>query len=216
MKRIIVVGLGNFGSAVADALARKGHDVIAIDRNAGSVDRIAHRVTRAVVGDGTDVSVLREVGGERADMAVIGTGHDITASILALLAMQDLKIPAIYMKVISENHARAADKLGVTGTVFPERDTGHRLAESLSSQAVLNYVPLGSGFSLQEMAVPDAWVGKSLRELDLRKRYRVAVAALHDMLHDQVTSVPDPDAPLKESDTLFVVGSIEDLEPLTD
>jgi trk system potassium uptake protein len=175
MKRIIVVGLGNFGSAVADALARKGHDVIAIDRNASSVDKISRRVTRAVVADGTDVSVLREIGGERADVAVIGTGHDITASILALLAMQDLKIPAVYMKVISETHARAAEKLGVTGTVFPERDTGRRLAESLSSQAVLNYVPLGSGFSLQEMAVPDAWVGKSLRELDLRKRYKVSV-----------------------------------------
>jgi trk system potassium uptake protein len=215
MKRIVVVGLGNFGSAVADTLARKGHDVVAIDLNPVAVDRIANRVARAVVADGTDAAVLREVGCDHADVAIIGTGDDITASILAALALQDLKVPEIYVKVISEPHARAAEKLGVTGTVFPERDTGRRLGESVASKAVLNYVPLSPGFSLQEMAVPDAWVGKSLREIDLRRRYRVSVAAVHDMLRDEVTGVPDPDAPLKESDTLFVAGSVEDLEELS-
>jgi trk system potassium uptake protein len=215
MKRVVVVGLGNFGSAVADTLAGKGHDVIAIDRDPAAVDRIGHRVSRAVVADGTDGSVLREVGCDRADVAIIGTGDDITASVLAALALQDLKIPELYVKVISEPHARAMEKLGVTGTVFPERDTGRRLGESVASKAVLNYVPLSPGFSLQEMAVPDAWVGRSLRELDLRKRYRVSVAAVHDMLMDEVTGVPDPDAPLKESDTLFVAGSVKDLEEFT-
>ncbi len=214
MKRFIVIGLGNFGSAVADTLARKGHDVIAVDLHQDAVDRVAGRVARAVVGDGTDPGVLAEVGGGRADVAVIGTGDDITASILAILALQDLKIPQIHVKVVSEAHARAADKLGATSTVFPERDTGVRLAESLSSSAILNYIPLSPGFSLQEMAVPDAWVGRSLRELDLRNAHRISVVALHDMLRDEVVGVPDPDAPLKESDTLFVAGAVPDLERL--
>lgn len=214
MKRIAVIGLGNFGSAVADTLARKGHDVIAVDLDQDAVDRISNRVARAVVADGTDASVLAEVGCDRADVAVIGTGDDITASILAVLALQDLKTPQIHVKVISGAHARAVEKLGVTATVFPERDTGIRLAESLASSAVLNYVPLSPGFSLQEMAVPDDWVGQSLRELNLRHTHRVSVVAVHDMLRDEVTGVPDPDTPLKESDTLFVAGEVKDLQRL--
>jgi len=118
------------------------------------------------------------------------------------------------VKVISEPHGRVASKLGVTATIFPERESGHRLAESIASASILNYVPLSPGFSMQEMAVPDAWVGKSLRQLNLRHSHRVSVAALHDFLRDEVTGVPDPDAPLKESDTLFLVGAVSDLEAL--
>lgn len=215
MKRIVVIGLGNFGSSVADTLARKGHDVIAIDVDQEAVDRVADRVIRAVVGDGTDPAVLAEVGCDRADVGVIGTGDDITASILAVLALEDLGVQEIYVKVISDAHGRVADKLGITATVFPERDTGKRLAESIASSAVLNYVPLTPGFSLQEMAVPDAWVGQTLRDLNLRNSHRVTVVAVHDMLQDEVSGIPDPDAPLKESDTLFVLGEMEDLDRLT-
>ncbi len=166
----------------------------------------------AVVGDGTEAAILSEVGADRADVAVISTGDDITASILAILAVQDLKIPSIHVKVISTPHARAVEKLGVTETIFPERDTGQRLAERLGTASILNYVPLSAGFSLQEMAVPDAWVGRSLRELDLRRSHRVSIVAVHDMLTDEVSAVPDPDAPLKESDTLFVAGGVGELE----
>jgi trk system potassium uptake protein TrkA len=214
MKRIAVIGLGNFGSAVADALAQKGHDVIAVDQSQEAVDRISSRVARAVVGDGTDPAVLAEVGCGKADAGVISTGDDITASMLAALALRDLEVANIYVKVISTPHARVIEKIGATETVFPERDSGIRLAESISSAAVLNYVALGPGFSLQEMAVPEAWIGRTLRDLDLRQTRRVTVVALHDFLRDEVVTVPNPDAPLKESDTLFVVGSIEALEAL--
>lgn len=216
MKRIVVIGLGNFGSAVAESLARKGHDVIAIDRDEDAVDRLAHLVARVVVGDGTEPVVLAEIGCEQADAAVISTGDDITASILSVLALQDLRVPEIHVKVISLQHARAVEKLGVTETVFPERDSGFGLAERLGSTAVLAYIPLSPGFLLQEIAVPDEWVGRSLRSLDLRRTHRISVVALHDMLRDEVTGVPDPDLPLKESDTLFVAGAETDLERLSD
>jgi len=215
MKRIVVIGLGNFGSAVADTLARKGHDVIAVDKDQEAADRIANRVAKAVVGDGTEPDILSEVGARGADVAIISTGDDVTASVLAILAAQDLKIPEIYVKVISTPHARAVDKLGVTGTVFPERDTGQRLAESLGSAAVLNYVPLSPGFSVQEMAVPEEWIGRSLRELDLRNAHQVSVVAVHDMLLDEVSGVPDPDARLKDSDTLFIAGTVGNLQKIS-
>ncbi|MGH7505828.1 MAG: TrkA C-terminal domain-containing protein, partial [Longimicrobiales bacterium] len=94
---------------------------------------------------------------------------------------------------------------------FPERESGQRLATRIASQSILNYVRLAPNFSIQEMAVPEKWIGKSLRELELPRRYRVSVVAVHDVLQDLITPVPDPDGLLKESDSLLVCGEDTDL-----
>ncbi|HEY0972652.1 MAG TPA: TrkA family potassium uptake protein [Gemmatimonadales bacterium] len=214
MRRFVIVGLGNFGSGIAEVLANDGHEVVAVDANPSNVDRIATVVERAVVGDGTRREVLERAGGVGADAAVVSVGDDITASILSVLALRDLKIPHIYAKVISVDHARVMERQGVTETIFPERDSAIALGRRLSSSVLLNYVRLGPGFSIQEMGVPDRWQGRTLRQLDLRQRYRVQVVAVHDMLRDEVIPVPDPDRVLTDSDTLFVSGDDSDLEKL--
>lgn len=214
MRRFVIVGLGNFGSGIAETLAAEGHEVVAVDQNAVNVDRIAPLVERAVVGDGTRKAVLERAGAAGADAAVVSTGDDITASILAALALKDLKIPTIYVKVISVDHARVMEKQGVTETIFPERDSAIALGRRLSASGLLNYVRLGPAFSIQEMGVPDRWQGKSLRELDLRQRFQVQVLAVHDMLQDEVLPVPDPDRVLTDSDTIIVSGRETDLARL--
>lgn len=206
MKRFVVIGLGNFGSSVAETLHSMGHDVAALDRDAERVDGMARLVTRAAEGDGTDVRTLQRVGAEDADAAVISTGDDITASAMACLVLRDLGVAEIYVKVISNDHARLIEKIGVEETIFPERESGIRLGRRISSRSVLNYVQLGANFSLQEMAVPSGWVGRSLRELMLPHRHGISVVAVHDFLGGEIQSVPDPDARLKESDTLLVAG----------
>lgn len=211
MKRFIVVGLGNFGSSVAETLHSIGHDVAALDRDPERVDRMARLVARAAAGDGTDVRTLERLGAEDADAAVISTGDHITASAMTALVLRDLGVDEIYVKVISHDHARLIEKIGVTETIFPERESGIRLGKRISSRSLLNYVQLGADFSLQEMAVPNAWVGRSLRDLQLPRRHGVSVVAVHDVLMDQIHPVPDPDAPLKESDTLLVAGRDENL-----
>ncbi len=215
MQRIVVIGLGNFGMAVAESLAGKGVDVIAVDRRQELVDRIAHRAARAIVGDGTNPEVLRETGCQSADVGIVGTGDDITASILAVLALKDVGVREIHVKVISEPHMRVVEKLGVTGTVFPERDSGRRLAEAVVSTDILSYFPLSDDFALQEMAVPDSWLGRSLKELELRVRHNITVVAVRDMLAGTIAGAPDPEAPLKDSDTLFVAGAKQDLSRVT-
>ncbi|HSJ23530.1 MAG TPA: TrkA family potassium uptake protein [Longimicrobiales bacterium] len=212
MKRFIIVGLGNFGAGVAEALYRAGHDVIALDTSESAVDRIAQFVGRAAVGDGREARTLERIGAGDADAAIISTGDDITASVLTTLALRDLGIREIYVKVISRDHGRVMDRLGVTETVFPERESALRLGHRIAHQTLLQYVQLGENFSVQEMAVPDAWVGHSLRELELPRQYRVSVIAVHDVLTDEIMPVPDPDAPLKESDTLLVAGRNEHLD----
>jgi len=211
MKRFVVIGLGNFGATVAEELYAKGHDVAVLDPKEEAVDRISRRVTRAAVGDGRQIEALERIGTKSASTAIVNTGDDVAASILATLALRDLGVRDIYVKVVSSDHARVMEKLGVTETVFPERESGQLLATRISSPGLLNYVDLGSGFSLQEMAVPDSWIGRSLRELALPRRYRISIVAIHDVLTDAIRSAPDPDAPLKESDTLLVAGKDEDL-----
>jgi trk system potassium uptake protein len=211
MKRIVVIGLGNFGSSLAEALHAQGHEVVAIDIEEDAVDRIAPFVSRAAVGDGKLASVLERSGAEGADIAVVGTGDDITASVLSTLALRDLGIREIYVKVISRDHARVMEKLGVTETVFPERESGQRLAARFSAHGILNFFRLGEEFGLQEMAVPTGWIGRTLRELALPRQYRISVVAVHDVLLDEISPAPSPDAKLKESDTLLVAGRDEDL-----
>ncbi|HUG40349.1 MAG TPA: TrkA family potassium uptake protein [Longimicrobiales bacterium] len=211
-KRFVVVGLGNFGSGVAESLHAKGHDVLAVDAAAEVVDRIGPLVSRAAVGDARKVDVLRRLGAEGSDAAIVSTGDDLAASVLATMALRDLGVRQIHVKVISRDHARIMEQLGVTETVFPERESALRLAERVASTEILNYIQLGRDFSLQELAVPDEWVGRSLRELELPRRYRISVLAVHDVLNDQISPVPDPDAPLKESDTILVAGRDADLQ----
>lgn len=210
--RFVVIGLGNFGASVAEALYAAGHDVVALDTSEERVDRISRQVSRAAVGDGRQIETLQRIGAEEARGGIVSTGDDITASILSTLALRDLGVPDIYAKVISREHARIMEKIGVTETIFPERESGLRLATRLASTRILNYVRLGAGFSIQEMAVPTEWIGHSLRELALPRRYRISVIAVHDVLTDAMIPVPDPDAPLKDSDTLLVAGSEDDLE----
>lgn len=211
MKRFIVIGLGNFGAAVAETLYGMGHEVVALDNNADRVDAIAEVVAHAVVGDGCDVRTLKRLGVEDVDVAVVSTGSDITASALAALVLRDLGVSEVYVKVISEVHARLIEKIGVTETIFPERESGIRLGRRVSSGSLLNFVPLAPGFSLQEMAVPGAWVGQTLRALELPRRWGITVVGVRDVLHGEIHTLPDPDAPLMESDTLLVAGADDKL-----
>ncbi len=206
MKRFVVVGLGNFGFTVAKSLSENGHDVIAVDLNGEVIDRLAAFVSRAAVGDATDAETLRRVGAADADAAIVSTGDDISSSILATMALHDVNVKDVFVKVISNDHARVMQRMGVTDIVFPEQDTAKALSARISGSALLNYVKLGTSFSVQEMGVPNSWYGKSIRELKLRQNYDISVVALHDVLTDKITATPDPDYLLKDSDTLIVAG----------
>lgn len=214
MKRFVIIGLGNFGSSLAETLYRHGHDVIAIDQEEEAVDRIAPLVSRAAVGDGRQREALERLGAKECDAGIVSTGDDITASILATLALRDLEVKSIYVKVVSKDHARVMTRMGVTETVFPEREAALNLGTRLASTAVFNYVKLGAGFGMQEMIVPAKWEGRTLRELKLRREHQVSVVAVHDVLRDSMQIPPDPDAKLLQSETLLVAGREEDLERL--
>jgi trk system potassium uptake protein TrkA len=212
MKRFVIVGLGNFGSSVAEALYSRGHDVIAVDTDERAVDDIAPHCSRAAVGDGRQVETLEEIGARAADAAVVSTGDDITASILATMALTDLGIADVYAKVISHNHARVMVRLGVTETVFPERESGFNLASRISEKGVLDYVRMARNLSVQELVVPEQWRGRTLRELEVRAQFGVSVVGIHDTATDEMIVPPDPDETLESTDTLLLAGTDAALE----
>lgn len=212
MKRFVIVGLGNFGSSVAEALYSRGHDVIAVDIRERAVDEIAPHCTRAAVGDGRQIETLEEIGAEAADAAVVSTGNDLTASILTTMALTDLGIEIIYVKVLSHEHARVMVRMGATETIFPERESAFNLASRISEQGVLNYVRMARNLSVQEMVVPTAWRGSTLRELAVRAEFELSVVGIHDTTTDEMIVPPDPDETLEATDTLLLAGTDDALE----
>lgn len=210
VRRFVVAGLGNFGSGLVEMLHAQGHDVIAVDLDETKVERIKPFATRAILLDATDPRALARIGAADADAAVVSLGVDLAASVLAVLALQELGVEEIYAKAISADHATILDRIGVVEVIRPERESAFRLARRLSLR-LLNYMPIARGYSIQELPTPDAFIGKSLLELRLPQRYSVSIVAIHDVLLDQIHVVPPADYLLKESDTLTLVGSDEAL-----
>jgi trk system potassium uptake protein TrkA len=215
MRRIFVVGLGNFGAWVSRTLRELGHEVIAIERDGALVDRYADWTTRAVQGDATDPTVLQRAGAASADAAVISTGEDLATTILATVALRDLGVREIYAKVGSPNEARALEALDVTDEIFPEREAGVRLAHRLNARGVLEYVPLDPTHSIQELAIPPDWIGRTLREIAPREALGIQVVGVRCALSDKLTVPPDPAARFKDSDAAIVAGPDAVLQRLT-
>lgn len=213
VRRFVVIGLGNFGSGLVEMLHARGQDVIAIDADAGKVERMRPFASRAAVADATDAAALERLGAAEADAGIVSVGTDISTSVLAVLALMDNGVRDVYAKAISADHAKILDKLGCNEAIRPEREAAFRLATRLSLR-LLNYTPVAPGYAMQELPTPDEFIGVTLRELSLPAEYGVGIVAIHDVLTDALHVVPDADYVLKESDTLLVVGSDKALDRL--
>jgi trk system potassium uptake protein len=214
VNRFVVIGLGHFGSTLARRLYELGHEVVAVDNDEGAVDTIGPYVTRAIAGDATKKAVLDEAGADGADVGIVAIGENLGASILSLLALRDLHVKSIFVKVISEDHARIAEALGATDTVFPERQAATNLASRITSGKLLHYTAYGEQFGIQEMSVPDSWAGKTLADLKLPEEHHIHVVAVHDLLRD-VIEIPKPTQKLTPSDTLLIAGAPDHLAKIT-
>lgn len=210
MKSYLVVGLGRFGSSVAAKLQELGNEVLAIDDNEEQVQRLADRVTYAVVGDARDESVLRSLGAENFDCGIVAIGGDLAASILITLNLKALGVPRVICKAPNEQQKRALEKVGADRVVIPEHEMAVKLAQNLVSASVLDYVELSGDCGIAEIRVPTAWVGKNLRELDIRAKFGVTVAALRGASGD-ITVLIGPEYLLKADDELIIVGRNDDL-----
>ena len=176
-KNVLVLGLGRFGSALAKKLFEKGVEVLAVDRDYTKVQRVADQVTYAAQADMTDEEAMRDLGIKNFDIAVIATGSNIEASIEATLLCKDAGITSVIAKATTVTHERILEKIGADKIIFPELDSGERLARVIAGSNLLEFIEFSKEFSLAEVRVHKAWVGKNLLELDFRNKYNLNVVA---------------------------------------
>ena len=214
MKRVVVIGLGIFGSQLARHLYESGLDVIAIDKNKDVVQRIKDYSTKAVVADASDKEVLESIGVAENDIVVISFGEDLSASTLLTLHLKELKVRTIIVKVPNEDYKRILLKVGASEAIIPEREMANKVARSIISPNILEFLPISEDYTIVELAPPTAFIGKNLAELDLRKKYNLQVIAIRDVLANKMQLVPRASSVLKDSDVLVIIGREEDIRKI--
>lgn len=204
MKSIIVFGAGRFGASIATTLTNLGNEVLIVDWEQEAIDRISEEVTTAIVADVVDESITNQLGLKNFDIAVIAIGSNIEASIFATLACKENNIPEIYAKCNSRRHAEILKKLGADKIVFPENDIGLRVAHLIHSDKILDQLKLSDDFSVLEIKCLKQWIGKSLTDMNFRKKYNCNAIALKR--ENEVISPIDPDLCFQNEDIILVIG----------
>ncbi len=208
-KQFIVIGLGRFGTSVAETLYALGNDVLAVDIDEEAVQNIAERVTHAVQVDANDEVSLRALGIGNFDVAIISIGSNIQANILSTLLVKEMNVKHIITKANNAMHAKVLYKIGANRVIFPERDMGIRVAHNLCSSNILDYIELSPDFSIAEIVTPKEWEGHSLKDLDLRVRYSVNVVAIKR--DDNIEVSPAADEVIQEGDIIVAIGGTSEL-----
>lgn len=211
-KQFVIIGLGRFGTSVAQTLYSLGHDVLVIDQDEDLIQDISDSVTHAVQMDATDESALRTLGIRNFDVAVVTIGSNIQASVMVTLLVKELGVKYIIAKGNSDLHAKVLYKIGADRVVLPEKDMGVRVAHNLVSASIVDYIELSPDYSIMEIQTLDEWDGKTLSELRLRSTYGINVMAIKQ--GEDINVTPAADDRVKVGDVIVAIGSADDLSKL--
>lgn len=209
MKTYCVIGLGRFGAAVARKLYELGNEVLVVDGNQELIQQIANDVTHAVVADARDEQVLKTIGVQNYDCCIVAIGDDLASSILITLVLKGLNVPRVICKANDEVHKKALEKIGADRVVIPEREMAAKLALNLSSSNVLDFIELSKDYGIVELSIPENWVGKTIREADVRAKYGVNVLALKQA--DKLQVSPAADCTFEKGSIAVVLGTTEQI-----
>ena len=210
MKSYVVIGLGRFGTEVARQLCALGCEVLAVDTHSELVQQISQDVTHAVVADARDKGVLKALGIKDFDCAVIAIGGSLADSVLATMNVKELGVPKVVCKAHDDVHRQVLVKLGADQVVIPEQENAGRLARSLSSHNVLDYIELSDDYGIIEVPAPKSWVGSSLKALNVRAKLGLNIIAIKSEGKINVSPAADYEIGLK--DVLVVLGDTQALE----
>lgn len=215
MKSFCIIGLGNFGKTLAITLSQSGHQVLAIDENESEIDELGDRMASAICGDATNESVLRSAGINNFDCCIVCLKDNMQDSILITLLLKEMGANKIVARATSERHRKVLAKLGADVVVFPEKDMGQKLALTLAKNDVLEYFNLSDKFSIAEIKVPKRWIGLSIRELEIRKKYGVNVIATCDNDNENFEIFTNPERLFRVDEKIVIVGGNDSIEKLT-
>ncbi len=218
MKQFAIFGLGVFGVSVAKNLMKEGMEVIAIDNHEKNIELIKNDVTEAAILDSTKEEALRAIDIGRVDCAIVCIGDDLEASILTSLLLKKLEVPKIIARANSRDHRQILSLIGVDEIISPEEEMGMRLARRLSSTHILHHLDISEDHTIAEVMVGDSFVGRSLRDLNLRSRFGVNIVGIkkkvpqvtetgENIFAEKYVDFPSPDDVVEESDVLVMVGN---------
>ena len=213
MKSYVVIGLGRFGTELATRLYARGEEVMVIDTNDQLIDKIADKVTRAVAADARDLDVLTKLGVENFEHAVVAVGSDLASSALITMNLKSLNVPYILCKAHDDTYREILERLGADKVIIPEREVADKLALGMTQAGVMEYIELSQEFGIVEMQPIAEWVGKTIRDLELRTRYGVNVIAVRSD-GDTIKIPPDIDTPIPEDVVMVMLGKYEMFESL--
>ncbi len=214
MKSFAIIGLSSFGYFLAHHLSENGHQIMAIDKNEERIERVKSFVDKAIIADATDKNTLSSLGLQDLDGVIVSLGDEMDASILVTLYLRELKVSTIIAKALTEDHGKILDIIGATQVVFPERDQAVRLARTLESEYILDTINVAEGISIIEVAPPQEFVGHTLGELDLRRKYDVLVLVVKEVVPEEVVMIPTADHMIKDTSILMILGTDEALNKI--
>ena len=212
-KTYAVFGLGRYGIAVARELVENGQEVIAVDTEQRIVNNAAAYLPVCKCADITDAEVISRLGIGNIDTVIVCMAGNLEASVMAVTLCKEVGVPTVIAKCANEMHQKILLRVGADKVVFPENESGIRLAKNLLSSGFVDMVTLSKNVSMIELDIKPEWVGKNLIELNLRKKYAVNVVAIRK--DDQVSVNIDPQAALQERDKLIVIANTEKLAKLS-
>lgn len=208
-----VIGLGTFGSTVATELTRLGNHVLGIDSEEGSVSRLADTLAEAVIADGRDEEALREAGVDGYDVAVVAIGENLEANVLCTMNVKLLGVETVWVKALSRTHHRILTRLGADRVIHPEEEIGRHIAQMLHNPFVHGYLPIGNGYHVVNVGVPERLAGTAVGALEL-ERFQLRCLGLMRG-HDYV-ACQDPAGTLEDKDKLLLLGRDQDLRKFGD
>ncbi|MBN1871090.1 MAG: TrkA family potassium uptake protein [Candidatus Omnitrophica bacterium] len=222
MRQFAVIGLGRFGSSVARTLSEKGKEVIGIDAKEQVVQEMSEVISQAVCVEAKDEKALKALGIQNVDVAIVAIG-ELEASILITLTLKEMGIKEIVVKAVNDDHKKVLEKIGATRIVMPERDMGQRIASSLVTPQVLDHIDLSADSSIVEIVSPPDFVGKSLRDLNIRAEHRINVIAIKRKIkslsskgdaedEEKIIVTPQANEIIRSNDVLIVIGPNDKIE----
>jgi len=208
-KSYAVFGLGRYGEAVAKELVFNGMEVIAVDADPNIVNNAAVYLPVCKCADITDSEVIDRLGISDIDTVIICMASNLEASVMAIALCKEAGVGTVIAKCSTEMHRKILLRVGADKVVFPEQESGVRLAKNLLCSGFMDMISLAKNISVVEVSVKDEWVGKSLIELNLRKKYDLNIIAIRR--GDDVTITINPEAPLQKDMTLIVIADVSKL-----
>ncbi|MBQ8254623.1 MAG: TrkA family potassium uptake protein [Clostridia bacterium] len=211
-KNYAVFGLGRYGIAVAEELVKNGAEVLAVDIDRENVDNAAKTIPVCKCADITRPEVIKRLGISNIDVVIVAMASNLEASVMAITLCKEAGVKTVIVKCGNEMHQMIFTRIGADKVIFPEKESGTRLAKNLLTSGFAEMIELSDEVSMVELDVKDEWVGKTLIELDLRKKYSINVVAVRE--DDKISTTVDPTLPLKKGSQLIVIANTAKLQKL--